>query len=58
VASHRGEVWGLDVDPAQQRLATGSADAELRLYSIHRPDSTGVQQYASVGSHGKNNDDT
>jgi hypothetical protein len=42
----RGEVWGLDVDAAQQRLATGSADADLRLYSIARPDTTGAQQIA------------
>jgi hypothetical protein len=32
--SCRGEVWSLDVDPAERRVATGSADNELRLYSV------------------------
>jgi U3 small nucleolar RNA-associated protein 12 len=31
----RGEVWSLDVDPGETRLATGSADAELRIYQIN-----------------------
>lgn len=43
-----GEVWGLDVDAAEQRLATGSADADLRLYSIHAPDSSGMLDTAPV----------
>ena len=30
----RGEVWSLDVDPAERRVATGSADNELRLYAV------------------------
>ena len=30
----RGEVWTLDIDPSETRLATGSADGELRLYAI------------------------
>ncbi len=33
-----GEVWALDVDAEEQRLATGSADADLRLYSIQSPE--------------------
>ena len=31
----RGEVWTLDVDPSETRLATGSSDAELRIYEIN-----------------------
>ena len=27
-------MWSLDVDPAERRVATGSADNELRLYSV------------------------
>ena len=34
VVGQRGEVWTLDVDPSETRLATGSADGELRLYRI------------------------
>lgn len=35
VVGHRGEVWSLDVDPSETRLATGSSDAELRVYQIN-----------------------
>lgn len=38
----RGEVWALDVDPEERRLATGSADSELRLYAIADSDNSGV----------------
>lgn len=34
VVGQRGEVWALDVDSSETRLATGSADGELRLYQI------------------------
>lgn len=37
-----GEVWALDVDFEEQRLATGSADADLRLYSIASPEAAGA----------------
>ena len=30
----RGEVWSLDVDPVETRLAVASSDSELRLYAI------------------------
>ena len=33
-ACGRGEVWSLDVDPTETRLATASTDVELQLYEI------------------------
>ena len=45
VVGHRGEVWTLDVDPSGTRLATGSSDAELRLYRINADgDAGGVEE--------------
>ena len=38
----RGEIWSLDVDPAERRVATGSTDNELRLYSVAEPDAEGA----------------
>lgn len=32
-------MWTIDVDSSESRLATGSADSELRLYAIQDPDS-------------------
>ena len=32
----------MDVDPAERRIATGSADNELRLYSAAEPDAEGA----------------
>jgi U3 small nucleolar RNA-associated protein 12 len=34
VVGHRCEVWSLDVDPAERRLVTGAADAQLRVFRI------------------------
>lgn len=34
VVCHGGEVWSLDVDPSQHRLAVGAADIDIRVYSI------------------------
>jgi U3 small nucleolar RNA-associated protein 12 len=34
VAGHRGEVWTIDVDPKEERVATGAADGELRLFRV------------------------
>ena len=45
----RGEVWALDVDPTERRLATGSADSELRLYAIADSDTTGESLRMRVG---------
>eukprot|EP00898_Chlorokybus_atmophyticus_P008490 jgi/Chlat1/8642/Chrsp87S00661 len=36
VVGHRGEVWSLDVDPAERRVLTGSVDPDLRAFSIDR----------------------
>ena len=43
VVGHRGEVWALDVDPGETRLATGSADAELRVYAIGGGEGRGAE---------------
>lgn len=34
IVSHRSAVWALDVDPSERHLVTGSADSELRVYTI------------------------
>lgn len=46
----RGEVWALDVDPSERRLATGSADSELRLYAIADGDASGARACLGLGS--------
>jgi U3 small nucleolar RNA-associated protein 12 len=35
IACHGGEIWALDVDFSQKRLAVGAADSELRVYAVH-----------------------
>ncbi|KAI5428738.1 hypothetical protein KIW84_033654 [Lathyrus oleraceus] len=34
IGGHHSEIWTLDVDPAERYLVTGSADKELRFYTI------------------------
>lgn len=34
VGGHHSEIWSVDVDPNERYLVTGSADKELRFYSI------------------------
>jgi len=34
LVGYRGEVWALALDPAQNRLVTGSADVDLQLYEV------------------------
>lgn len=34
VSGHHSEIWSIDVDPEERYLVTGSADAELRFYSV------------------------
>lgn len=34
VVGHQGEVWALAVSPDGTRLATGSTDAEVRMYAV------------------------
>ena len=48
MVGQRGEVWTLDVDPSQTRLATGSADGELRLYRIAAEGDEEGQQEAAA----------
>lgn len=34
IVNHRSAVWALDVDPLERHLVTGSADSELRVFTI------------------------
>ena len=43
-------MWSLDVDPAETRLATGSADAELRIYQINAGGEEDADQAAPGGA--------
>ncbi len=43
----RGEVWSLDVDPSETRLATGCSDNELRVFAINASDEDEEQQGAA-----------
>lgn len=49
VACRGGEVWALDVDFSQKRLAVGAADSELRVYAVHaEADEDVLQEMGSV----------
>lgn len=36
ISGHHTEIWSIDVDPDERYLVTGSADPELRFYTIKR----------------------
>ena len=51
IACRGGEVWALDVDFSQKRLAVGTADSELRVYAVHaEADEDILQEMGSVKS--------
>lgn len=37
VASQKGELWSLDIDPQERRLAVGSTDQEVRVFQVLQP---------------------
>jgi len=51
IACRGGEVWALDVDFSQKRLAVGTADSELRVYAVHaEADEDILQEMGSLKS--------
>ncbi|KAL4649337.1 hypothetical protein ACB092_01G007600 [Castanea dentata] len=34
VSGHHSEIWSIDIDPEERFLVSGSADVELRFYTI------------------------
>lgn len=42
ISGHHSEIWSIDIDPNERYLVTGSADKELRFYTL-KPDSVNVQ---------------
>lgn len=47
VVGFRGEVWSLDIDPSETRVATASSDAEIRVFAVVQPEETA----AAAASH-------
>ena len=41
VGGHHSEIWSIDVDPEERYLVTGSADPELRFYSVKHESGSG-----------------
>lgn len=38
ISGHHSEIWSIDIDPDERYLVTGSADPELRFYTINAND--------------------
>lgn len=36
VGGHRSEIWSIDVDPSERFLVSGSADQELRVFTVRK----------------------
>ncbi len=43
LVGYRGEVWALALDPAQNRLVTGSADVDLQVYEVLSHEAAGKE---------------
>ena len=60
VVGHRCEVWSLDCNPAQTRVVTAGADAEMRFFSILDEDETrgGTSQESQEAQRGGDADES
>ena len=50
IVSHRTAVWALDVDASERHLVTGSADSELRVFTISKSEVSELMCLTSVGN--------
>lgn len=58
VSGHHSEIWSIDVDPEERYLVTGSADVELRFYTIKHELDDGQSIADDTGTEIVNNGDT
>jgi len=58
VSGHHSEIWSIDVDPEERFLASGSADVELRFYTIKHDLVDGQSLATTKGTEVVNNGDS
>lgn len=58
VGGHHSEIWSVDADPEERYLVTGSADPELRFYSIKHEIVNERSKTGIEGTDGVNNEDS
>ena len=58
VSGHHSEIWSIDIDPEERFLVSGSAEVELRFYTIKRGLVDGKHVSTIKGAKNVNNGDS